>query len=156
MNESQETPRELETRNNELAAELTSRVYPLLLQHGLKEAWLTSELTLWALLCAAVKEWSGRWRLASLMGNSNGLRDFVAADIARRTFVIIQIGGSGRPPRELRVAVVKTCCGVLRGEARPSERPAPCDEHRRPIQRVRKLGKGNQKQKACARVLGTL
>jgi hypothetical protein len=136
MNENYETARELDARIDELAAEITSRVFPLLLQHGLKDEWLASQLKLWALLCGGIREWTGRWRLASLAGNSDGLRDFVAADLASRTFEVIQTGASGQPPRQIRTAVVEACRTAMRGAARPSERSTPCVARRQPERRV--------------------
>lgn len=136
MNDTYESARELDARIDELAAELTSRVFPLLLQHGLKDVWLASQLKLWALLGGGVKEWTGRWRLASLAGNSDGLRDFVAADLAGRTFEVIQTGASGQPPRQLRTAVVEECRTVMRGASRKCERSTPCVTRRQPERSV--------------------
>jgi hypothetical protein len=148
MQERNETTRELDARINELAAELTCRVFPLLLKHGLKDAWLASQLNLWSLLCGAVKEWSGRWRLASLMGNSNGLCNFVAADLASRTFVIIQTTGVAGPPRQLRVAVVNAVQGVLREAGRANAGAGTCCGRRRLVATsTEKTSNGNESRR---------
>jgi hypothetical protein len=39
-----------------IAAELTSAVYPLVLRHGLKLSWLDLELDLWRVLAETVKK----------------------------------------------------------------------------------------------------
>jgi len=157
MYERDETAREFDARINELAAELTSRVYPLLLSQGLKDTWLASQLTLWALLSAAVKEWAGRWRLASLKGNSEGLRNFVAEDIASRTFVILEPRGSGRPPHRLRIAVATACCSVLRGDAQPRTRNAQHGEQPLCSNSVKERGLNDAQQRIVdASVMATL
>ena len=39
-----------------IAAELTSAVYPLVLRHGLKVSWLELQLSLWRVLAETVKK----------------------------------------------------------------------------------------------------
>jgi hypothetical protein len=45
-----------DTRLQNIAAELTSAVYPLVLRHGLRVSWLDLELGLWRALAATVKK----------------------------------------------------------------------------------------------------
>src|SRR5262249_26336657 len=43
-----------------LAAELTSAVYPLALRSGLKDSWLKVELALWRAMVETVEKWARR------------------------------------------------------------------------------------------------
>ena len=44
-------------RAENLAAELTNAVYPLLLRRGLKDSWLKTELIVWKRLTRTIKRW---------------------------------------------------------------------------------------------------
>jgi len=44
-------------RAENLAAELTNAVYPLLLRRGLKSSWLKTELIVWRRLTRTIKRW---------------------------------------------------------------------------------------------------
>lgn len=44
-------------RAENLAAELTSALYPLLLRRGLKDSWLKTELIVWKRLTRTIKRW---------------------------------------------------------------------------------------------------
>jgi hypothetical protein len=46
-----------DARLENLAAKLTSAVYPIALRHGVGGSWLDMELGLWRALAAAVKKW---------------------------------------------------------------------------------------------------
>jgi hypothetical protein len=42
----------------DLAAELATAVYPMLLRHGLNDSWLTTELLVWKRLTRTIKRWN--------------------------------------------------------------------------------------------------
>ena len=146
MHHHNETMRDEDARNHELAAKLTESIYPLLLRYGLKDLWLASQLNLWNLLSAAVTEWAARWRLASLAGSSEGLRNFVAADLAGRSFVVVQTTGIAGPPRPLRVAVINSFRAVLRETGRANPTAGTCGGRRRSVSNnsTEKSGSGNE------------
>jgi hypothetical protein len=48
-------------------AELTQAAYPLMLQHGAIDNWLTLELELWKALREIVKKWDQEWPSAGVM-----------------------------------------------------------------------------------------
>jgi hypothetical protein len=47
----------LDARAENLAAELTNAVYPLLLRRGLKGSWLNTELIVWKRLTRTITRW---------------------------------------------------------------------------------------------------
>lgn len=46
-----------DARAENLAAELTNAVYPLLLRRGLESSWLKTELIVWRRLTRTIKRW---------------------------------------------------------------------------------------------------
>jgi hypothetical protein len=52
------TASDLDIRPEDLAAELTSAVYPHVLGHGPKDRWIDVELALWRALAETVEEWA--------------------------------------------------------------------------------------------------
>jgi hypothetical protein len=112
-------------------------------------------LNLWNSLRAAVKEWTGRWRLTSFAGNSDGLRNFVAADLAARTLVVVQTSGGQGPPRPLRVAVVNAFRAVLRRAGRVNTRSGAFGERRQFVGASgEKAGRGSESRRMAH--VGTL
>ena len=116
-NDTHETKRDPDTRLEDLAAELTSAVYPLLLQRGLKGSWVRVQLALWKALSAAVKEWARRWRSAASSGEFGAWREGFLADLTERTSSIAQNNGIEGPLLELERGVSSAFRRVLRGEA---------------------------------------
>jgi hypothetical protein len=58
MSDNQRTTCDRDIRLENLAAELTSAVYPVVLRRGLKGSWIKVELGLWRALAETVKKWA--------------------------------------------------------------------------------------------------
>jgi hypothetical protein len=68
-------------RLEDLAAELTSAVYPLLLRHRPQGSWLTVELGLWRALAETVEQWARQRPSAALGYGLEAWRDGLLADL---------------------------------------------------------------------------
>jgi hypothetical protein len=117
-NDTHETTRDPDTRLEDLAADLTSAVYPLLLRRGLKGSWVKVQLALWRALSTAVKEWARRWRPAASSRQSEAWREGLLADLTERAFSIARNNGIEGPFDELERGVFSAFRRVLRGAAR--------------------------------------
>ena len=60
-----------------LGAELTEAVYPVMLRHGAVDNWLDLHLELWKAMQEAVKKWDQEWPHAGVMlvGSLNSIRE---------------------------------------------------------------------------------
>ena len=58
MKGNRKTPRDLEIRLEDFAAELTRAAYAVALRHGARDKWLDLQLELWKALQETVKKWT--------------------------------------------------------------------------------------------------
>jgi hypothetical protein len=65
MSDNHRTACDRDTGLENLAAELTGAVYPLLLRRGLNDSWLKVELGLWRALAETVNKWARQRQVVS-------------------------------------------------------------------------------------------
>ena len=70
------------------AAELTSAVYPLVLQHGTRGSWFQMELDLWRVLVETVKSWAREWPLAGSPDELKVWRQGLLVDLTENAFYV--------------------------------------------------------------------
>ena len=117
MTDTHEATRDPDTRLDDLAAELTSAVYSVLLRHGLKGSWVRVQLALWRAFAATVKEWAQRWPAAS-SGESDAWSEWFLADLTECASAVAGKDGIEGPHSELERGVSTSFRRVLRGAAR--------------------------------------
>ena len=95
MNGTSDTSQHLTVRM-EFAAELTSAVYPLVLQRRPKGSWLELELDLWKALTRTVKTWCRQRAAASSADELEGWREGLLADLTENVLsVALKTGITG-------------------------------------------------------------
>jgi hypothetical protein len=108
-------------RPEDLAAELTGAVYPLVLRRGPKDRWINVELALWRALTETVEEWARRRPPAACSLALEAWREDLLMDSTRSASAIARESGIAGPVGELKLDLYRAVRVVARRCSRVSE-----------------------------------
>jgi len=108
MNGTSDTARDRAICHEKFAAELTSAVYPLVLQSSLKVSWLEVELDLWKSLATTVER-RFRQRSAALSADEGeAWREGLLADLTETALHVVLQTGTAGSLLDLQLALYRT------------------------------------------------
>jgi len=108
MNGTFDTARDRTIRLEKFAAELTSVVYPLLLQRRPKDSWLELELDLWKSLTRTLQRWCGQRSAALSADEEEAWREGLLADLTEAALHVVLQTGTAGSLLDLQLALYRT------------------------------------------------
>ena len=103
-----------DTRLENLAAELTSAVYPLVLGRGPKDSWLQVELGLWRALAETVEKWAREPPPAASADEFEAWRESLLGALTRIAVSVALTNGSIGPRPEVESGLDQAFRQVIR------------------------------------------
>ena len=101
-------------RQDELAAELTNAVYPLVLANGPRASWVTVELGLWNVLSETVKRWVRLRAAAASVDDLTAWQEGFLVDLTQSAYQAAIKNGISRPLDELKLSLCRAFRRVTR------------------------------------------
>jgi hypothetical protein len=114
MSDNHGAARNRDTHLENIAAELTSAVYPLALRHGMNGSWIKVELGLWRALAETVKKWAGKWPQARPADQLKAWQDGLLLDLTDGAFYIAVKNGINGPLLEVELGLYWAFRSVIR------------------------------------------
>ena len=114
MNDIPDTARDRDIRLENLAAELTSAVYPLVLRRGPKGLWLKVELGPWRALAETVQEWARQRPAAASADELKAWREALLVDLTESAFYVALKNGIRGPLLEVELSLYTAVRLVVR------------------------------------------
>lgn len=94
-----------ETRLEDLAADLTSAVYPLARRRGLANSWIKLELDLWKAVSATLRKWARQQPPAASPAAWEAWREDLLVDLTESAFHVALKNGMVGSPLEVELSL---------------------------------------------------
>ena len=121
MSDNHRTTCDRDIRLENLAAELTSAVYPVVLRRGLKGSWIEVELGLWRALAETVKRWARQRPPGASSDEFEAWRESLLVDLTESAFYVALKNGIKGPLLELELGLYRAVRVVIRRRSRVRE-----------------------------------